>query len=133
MNDARGHEPPGSEMKDSLVFITIVIARVLTFLALIPWAAVLTSDAKSPRWILHTQWVVLQERNLDVKGPESFIMGVNMPEFCFKERYYLHLLILSSALEGDIIPIFQGCSLYKYPWKCILEQKIVTCHSEDMQ
>lgn len=70
-----GHETPVTEMKDSLLFMAIVVARIPEIFHQFSKPQIPQGSTKRGRCQLHIQWFVLQERNPKLKEYQSFIMG----------------------------------------------------------
>lgn len=70
---------------------------------------VLTGDRKRTTWPLHTRWVVLPERNPELRDPKCFIRGT--PAF---------------GCGGNTVCVFQSWSLHQHTWKESPAQRAVS-------
>lgn len=84
-------------------------SQYILIFGLVPYAPISTRRYKRMRWQLHSQWVVLQEKNSELSEPKSFVMGHNHD--------------WSYALKGNILASKAVC-YYKHLWKYSLTQRV---------
>lgn len=95
MDAGRRRKTPMAE-KETLLFISLVEAKIPAFFHWFPKSKILQGDRERARRCLHLQWVELQERNL---SSGTSILGINLPDFYLKE---ITFSILSRPEEESI-------------------------------
>lgn len=92
----RRHETPGSERGGSLSLRAIAGPRVSSFCS-VSWAPVAPGWWEEGQVTVCTPWATLQERNLELRDPDFFILG-HVPIYTWLGgSYYLYLPRLYSV------------------------------------